>query len=48
MSYKGYKEYSFMETLNSGLYKIHKSPPHSDKGNRFMFSNKGFDYRLLI
>ena len=48
MSYKRYKEYSFMETLNAGLYKLHKLPPHSDKGDSFMVGHKGFDYRFLI
>ena len=49
MSYKRYKEYSFKETLNAGLYKIHKLPPHSEqKGNSFMVGHKGFDYRFLI
>ena len=48
MSYKRYKEYSFMETLNAGLYKKHKSPLHSYKGDSFMVGHKGFDYRFLI
>ena len=48
MSYKRYKEYSFMETLNAGLYKMHKLPPHSEKGDSFMVGHKGFDYRFLI
>lgn len=49
MSYKRYKEYSLMETINAGFFKLHKLPPHSGVENKSVtLRHKGFDYRFLI